>query len=144
VIVGIIRQKPVFTHASIVCEGMLASVNSVKKIICHNSEIWRLINGLIAYSEPLIVGLTAVAQKLFRLLWLLPYGGPSLVPRELLFFYLGNRDPDFESRDPEFVSRDPDFLTSGSRVTKSGSRDKKNRLWRPVSMCRLKQCTAFL
>ena len=29
VIVGIIRQKPVLTHASIVCEGMLASVNSV-------------------------------------------------------------------------------------------------------------------
>ena len=31
-VVGIIRQKPVFTHASIVCEGMvLASVNSVNK-----------------------------------------------------------------------------------------------------------------
>jgi len=30
-IVGIIRQKPVLTHASIVCEGMLASVNSVNK-----------------------------------------------------------------------------------------------------------------
>jgi len=29
VIVGIIRRKPVITHASIVCEGMLASVNSV-------------------------------------------------------------------------------------------------------------------
>jgi len=29
VIVGVIRQKPVLTHASIVCEGMLASVNSV-------------------------------------------------------------------------------------------------------------------
>jgi len=29
VIVGIIRQKPVLTHASIVCEGMLVSVNSV-------------------------------------------------------------------------------------------------------------------
>ena len=28
-IVGIIRRKPVLTHASIVCEGMLASVNSV-------------------------------------------------------------------------------------------------------------------
>jgi len=28
VIVGVIRQKPVLTHASIVCEGMLASVNS--------------------------------------------------------------------------------------------------------------------
>ena len=28
-IVGVIRRKPVFTHASIVCEGMLASVNSV-------------------------------------------------------------------------------------------------------------------
>jgi len=27
VIVGIIRRKPVLTHASIVCEGMLASVN---------------------------------------------------------------------------------------------------------------------
>jgi len=30
VIVGIIWRKPVLTHASIVCEGMLASVNSVK------------------------------------------------------------------------------------------------------------------
>ena len=29
-IVGIIWRKPVLTHASIVCEGMLASVNSVK------------------------------------------------------------------------------------------------------------------
>ena len=27
VIVGVIRRKPVLTHASIVCEGMLASVN---------------------------------------------------------------------------------------------------------------------
>jgi len=30
VTVGIIRRKPVLTHASIVCEGMLASVNSVR------------------------------------------------------------------------------------------------------------------
>ena len=29
--VGIIRRQPVLTHASIVCEGMLALVNSVKK-----------------------------------------------------------------------------------------------------------------
>jgi len=29
VIVGVIRRKPVLTHASIICEGMLASVNSV-------------------------------------------------------------------------------------------------------------------
>ena len=29
-IVDIIRRKSVLTHASIVCEGMLASVNSVK------------------------------------------------------------------------------------------------------------------
>jgi len=29
VIVGVIRRKPVLTYASIVCEGMLASVNSV-------------------------------------------------------------------------------------------------------------------
>jgi len=29
VIVDIIWRKPVLTHASIVCEGMLASVNSV-------------------------------------------------------------------------------------------------------------------
>jgi len=28
VIVGIIWRKPVLTHASIICEGMLASVNS--------------------------------------------------------------------------------------------------------------------
>ena len=27
--IGVIRRKPVLTHASIVCEGMLASVNSV-------------------------------------------------------------------------------------------------------------------
>jgi len=27
VIVGVIRRKPVLTHASIVCEGMLALVN---------------------------------------------------------------------------------------------------------------------
>jgi len=33
VIVGIIRQKPVLTHARIVCGGMLASVNSVNIII---------------------------------------------------------------------------------------------------------------
>jgi len=32
VLVGIIRQKPVLTHASIVCEGMLASVNSVNLV----------------------------------------------------------------------------------------------------------------
>ena len=32
VIVGIIRRKPVLTHASIVCEGMLASVNSVNSV----------------------------------------------------------------------------------------------------------------
>jgi len=31
VIVGIIQQKPVLTYASIVCEGTLASVNSVKR-----------------------------------------------------------------------------------------------------------------
>ena len=31
-IVGVIRRKPVLTHASIVCEGMLASVNSVKNL----------------------------------------------------------------------------------------------------------------
>ena len=30
-IVGVIRRKPVLTPASIVCEGMLASVNSVNK-----------------------------------------------------------------------------------------------------------------
>jgi len=33
VIVGVIRRKPVLTHASIVCEGMLASVNSVNVVI---------------------------------------------------------------------------------------------------------------
>jgi len=33
VIVGVIRRKPVLTHASIVCEGMLASVNSVKILL---------------------------------------------------------------------------------------------------------------
>jgi len=32
VIVGVIRRKPVLTHASIVCEGMLASVNSVNSV----------------------------------------------------------------------------------------------------------------
>jgi len=32
VIVGIIRRKPVLTHASIVYEGMLAWVNSVNSV----------------------------------------------------------------------------------------------------------------
>ena len=36
VIVGVIRRKPVLTHASIVCEGMLASVNSVNLILTHH------------------------------------------------------------------------------------------------------------
>jgi len=42
VIVGIIRRKPVLTHASIVCEGILASVNSVKKLAarCPVSGCW--------------------------------------------------------------------------------------------------------
>ena len=31
-LVGIIWRKPVLTHASIVCEGMLASVNSVNSV----------------------------------------------------------------------------------------------------------------
>ena len=36
-IVGIIRRKPVLTHASIVCEGMLASVNLVNSVsIAHD------------------------------------------------------------------------------------------------------------
>jgi len=35
VIVGVIRRKPVLTHASIVCEGMLALVNSVNSV-CSN------------------------------------------------------------------------------------------------------------
>ena len=38
-IVGIIWQKPVLTHASIIFEGMLASVNSVKKQFC-NLQNW--------------------------------------------------------------------------------------------------------
>jgi len=38
VIVGVIRRKPVLTHASIVCEGMLASVNSANSV---NSD-WSL------------------------------------------------------------------------------------------------------
>jgi len=37
VIVGIIWRKPVLTHASITCEGMLASVNSVVKCLRPNS-----------------------------------------------------------------------------------------------------------
>jgi len=45
VIVGVIRRKPVLTHASIVCEGMLASVNSVNSrravtgIICLVADV---------------------------------------------------------------------------------------------------------
>jgi len=39
VIVGVIRRKPVLTHASIVCEGMLASVNSVNMWISHNLSL---------------------------------------------------------------------------------------------------------
>jgi len=48
VIVGVIRRKPVLTHASIVCEGMLASVNSVNKTLagwsvclsCRPVDVW--------------------------------------------------------------------------------------------------------
>ena len=43
VIVGVIRRKPVLTHASIVCEGMLASVNSVNSV---NSFFPRLISAV--------------------------------------------------------------------------------------------------
>jgi len=38
VIVGVIRRKPVLTHASIVCEGMLASVNSVNSVNLVNAH----------------------------------------------------------------------------------------------------------
>ena len=37
-IVGVIRRKPVLTHASIVCEGMLASVNSVNHNHAHHAK----------------------------------------------------------------------------------------------------------
>jgi len=39
VIVGVIRRKPVLTHASIVCEGMLASVNSVNSVNSHDGRV---------------------------------------------------------------------------------------------------------
>jgi len=39
VIVGVIRRKPVLTHASIVCEGMLASVNSVNSVNSLGREV---------------------------------------------------------------------------------------------------------
>ena len=40
VIVGVIRRKPVLIHASIVCEGMLASVNSVNSVKkCLGAEV---------------------------------------------------------------------------------------------------------
>jgi len=42
VIVGVIRRKPVLTHASIVCEGMLASVNSVNSVKCLASPILQI------------------------------------------------------------------------------------------------------
>ena len=38
-IVGIIRRKPVLTHASIVCEGMLVSVNSVNSVTVNTGVI---------------------------------------------------------------------------------------------------------
>ena len=38
-IVGVIWRKPVLTHASIVCEGMLASVNSVNTV-CNVDVLW--------------------------------------------------------------------------------------------------------
>jgi len=40
--VGIIRRKPMLTHASIVCGGKLASVNSVNlvKLIYAELEMW--------------------------------------------------------------------------------------------------------
>jgi len=40
VIVGIIRRRPVLTHPSIVFGGMLALVNSVKKVSNFLTEIW--------------------------------------------------------------------------------------------------------
>jgi len=41
VIVGIrpIRRKPVRTHANIVCEGMLASVNSVNSVNVNRAKV---------------------------------------------------------------------------------------------------------
>jgi len=38
VIVGVIRRKPVLTHASIVCESMQASVNSVNSVNNNNNN----------------------------------------------------------------------------------------------------------
>jgi len=45
VIVGVIRRKPVLTHASIVREGMLASVKSVKYLNEMNAECGNLLTG---------------------------------------------------------------------------------------------------
>ena len=49
VIVGVIRRKPVLTHASIVCEGMLASVNSVNSVKKTLSNELRKVDILIIY-----------------------------------------------------------------------------------------------
>ena len=38
-IVGIIWRKPLLTHASIVCEDMLASVNSVNSVKCTKVKV---------------------------------------------------------------------------------------------------------
>jgi len=47
VIVGVIRRKPVLTHASIVCEGMLASVNSVNKEITLQLAVYKSLENCV-------------------------------------------------------------------------------------------------
>ena len=37
------RRKPVLTHASIVCEGMLASVNSVNSVNILEKHLWPIV-----------------------------------------------------------------------------------------------------
>jgi len=45
VIVGIIRRKPVLTHASIVCEGMLATVGEFGEKIGEFGEFYIFVLG---------------------------------------------------------------------------------------------------
>ena len=74
-IVGIIRQKPELTHASIVCEGMLASVN------WEDSENFGL---LAADIDPVLWGTPANFNG-FRVLASLLHGSQVYSERQLNF-----------------------------------------------------------
>ena len=81
VIVGVIRRKPVLTHASIVCEGMLASVNSVnsvkmmhgckwqtyvRKSLCQVSSKSQVFKGKSQVKSQVITGKSQVKSRVFQ------------------------------------------------------------------------------